>query len=348
VYKRQHPNSAPPPTKQRHWWPLVIFVGAIALLWLAAQFWQIGPQLSRLTNLSAAFGVRGFLWQNAWQMFFSHPLLGVGFDSFAYEMVGQFQKINPWGVDQYAHNVVLQLLAVSGLAGTLAVGWPLLAFVRRQWRLEFTLEAFVAWGMLGIFLIHSMLEQPLYYAYFLGIAAYVAGALDSPARAFTPNKALRASASLLLALSLCLLLKTAFDFAALVRYAYSETPPEPTERAQALRDLRQNSFFAALTELAAPEVFVAGDAPAAEKIALNLRVLRFAPVAETEYRHAALLAEAGRLPEAKQQLKRATLAYSVEAPMYLERLDSLAQTEGANYAELAAYGHHLLAVLANR
>ncbi len=341
-------NPLPATPSYRHWWPLALFVAAIAALVIAAQFLQIGPQLHRLVNLSAAFGVRGFLWQNAWQMFLQHPVLGVGFDSFAYELIGQFQQINPWGIDQYAHNLPLQLLAVCGLTGAFALGWPMLSFLRRLWRSQFTLEVFAGASILGIFFIHSMLEQPLYYAYFLGIAAYVAGALDSQARLIIPGKVLRVSAALLMAASLLLLGKSALDYAALVRYGYSETPPEPTERAQAMRELRESSLFAALAELAAPEVFVAGDAPALEKIALNQRVLRFAPVAETEYRQAALLAEAGRMLEAKQQFKRAVLAYPNEAPMYLERFDALAQNEGASYAELAVYGHHLLAILAKK
>lgn len=324
---------------------IVVIILTAALLAGAAHFGQLGPQVSRLFTFSGAIGVRGFLWQNALQMFFDHPLLGVGFDSFAYHLVAQFQQPNPWGIDQHAHNLIFQLLAVTGLAGSLAVGVPILLFIRRQWRAEFSVERLACWAVLGILFIHSMLEQPLYFGYFLALAALFAGMLDKQVCTLSISRLVRYSSVLLVCAGLVVALKTLQDFQRLVVVAYSghdfssASPESQIARQEILRDLQQHSLFAALSELAAPEVFVAADAPALEKIALNQRVLRFAPVAETAYRQAALLAEAGQQLEVKQQFARAALAYPQELKSYLLRFDALAQAQPQTYGELAAYAH---------
>ena len=104
-----------------------------------------------------------------------------------------------------------------------------------------------------------------------------------------------------------------------------------------LVSLHADSLFAPMVELIAPQLFVAADAPVGERLAFNQRVMRFAPIAEVEYRHAALLAEAGRVAEAKSQFGRAARAYPGVIDTYLDRFTQLAAMQPVTFGEVAAY-----------
>ncbi len=333
------------PARRRMLW---LGAGAAAVglgaLWLASRGGAALPQLARLVSMSGALGPRLYLWQHALQMAAEHPLLGVGFDAFAYRLVeqlGHSQDAIVWGVDQYAHNLILQLLAVSGLAGLLAVGAPAAAFVRRQWRAEVSPARLWAWGILGVLLIHSMLEQPLYYSYFLGPFALLAGSIDPAAWALRGGRAARAAVAVLLAAALGLLCKTARDYVQLESQFYSADADAGAPASQAAQRralvlaLDQGSLFGPLAQLLAPEEFVSAQAAPAAKLALNARLMHYAPTADTEFRHAALLAEDGQPARALAQFEQAANAYPEQAQAYLERVQALAARDAAHYGALA-------------
>lgn len=310
---------------------LAICAGAaIVLAALALAAWQgmLGPQLARLTRLGDPFGPRAFTWSHAWQMALAHPWLGAGWDNFAATLIAQLrpgEKV--WGIDQYAHNLLLQLLAAGGWPALLALLLPM------AWHLRHCRRApMLAWTVLGILAVHSMLEQPLYYAYFLGPAAFLAGAMARPALhcAVAARHALAVAAVVLL----FGIVRGARNYGEIREQVYeAATPPTPA----LVQRLHQGSAFAPLLELALPGEFVAADAPVAQRLAFNDRVRHFAPIAEVEFRHAVLLAEAGRQQDAQAQLVRAARAYPAERPAYLARIASLAAQQPAPYAELAAF-----------
>jgi O-antigen ligase len=297
------------------------------------------PLAGRLSAMADAFGPRFYLWRHAMAMFAAHPLLGAGFDGFAWNLVEQIHRSGAptaWGIDQYAHNLGLQLLAVSGIAGFAAVAIPVVLFVRTQWTAQRDAVRMWLWSVLGVLAIHSMLEQPLHYAYFLGIAAFVAGVADRREKE-TPA----ASANVIMALlvvAFVFLIKTASDYDKLDGYFYSGRYPQTAQaRHVAAVDLRDKSVFAPLIELASPGDFVPASGPAQDKLALNARIMHFAPTAEVEFRHAALLAEAGRNADAVTQFDRAALAYPHEVGQYVDRFNALAAGNAAVYGALAAH-----------
>ncbi|SFU90994.1 PglL family O-oligosaccharyltransferase [Pseudoduganella namucuonensis] len=326
-------------------------VGLLALsvaLVVAAQLTPLGAQLSRLASPEGALGPRLYLWGHALRMFTGHPWLGVGFDAFAHQLETQLTGPAPYGIDQYAHNLPLQLMAVSGLAGLLAVLAPLAMLARRLWRAAYNPERLFAWGVLGILLIHSMLEQPLFYAHFLGVAALFAGAADPSGRALRMGTWTTALGALALTLLLALLLKTAGEYRQVETHFHGAgqgAAADPAQQAEQLRSLRARSLLAPLSELIAPELFVPADAPAAAKRALNERLLRFAPTADVAFRHAALLAEEGRMEAAQGQFRRAAYAYPDSAGAYLGRFQAMAATDPATYGALAAFGERLLVAI---
>ncbi len=300
----------------------------------------------RVAAMSGAVGPRLFAWKHALQMFAGAPLLGVGFDAFAFNMVSQLERSPAavvWGIDQYAHNLFLQLLAVSGVCGLLAIALPGIAFLRRQVAAPIHAERCWLWCTLGVLFIHSMLEQPLYYAYFLGLAALIAGMADAKAtRMELPAWAGRTSIGLF-ALALVLLVKTASEYQQLETYLFDGPPHDPSARGQLVRSMRAHSLLGPIAELASPQDVVPGTARVEDKLRLSERARRYAPTVEFEFRHAALLAEAGQLSAAKQQFVRSATAYPSEAARYLARFRALAARDPATYGELAAFATTWLA-----
>jgi O-antigen ligase len=323
----------------------------VLILWLT--FGPALPQLQRLTRFAGAIGSRGFLWQHAWHMFISHPLSGIGFDSFAFNLIGQLDASNRWGVDQYAHNLLLQLLANAGWPGLLAVLLPLILFIRRQWGQPNSAQQMGVRAMLGMLAIHSLLEQPLYFSYFLGVAALLLGSSDTLPWRMALHRSGKIGAAIVLAGGLLLLAQTRLDYERIEGTFYSQRYFVGAEQASARQqwvrqratDSLTGSLYTPLLQLVAPYDFVANEAPVTAKLAFNWRVLRYAPIAETEFRHAALLAEAGQVAAAEQQFRRAALAYPGEAASYAERFAALAKQDPASYGKVAEYARNLLPTL---
>ncbi|MFL6631460.1 MAG: Wzy polymerase domain-containing protein [Massilia sp.] len=314
-------------------------LGSVALLALAAHHNLVDPRLGRLVAYGEGLSPRLFYWGHALRMFAAHPLLGVGIDRFADALIAQLAPgETTYAVDQYAHNLPLQLLAVTGLAGLGTVALPFARLVRSAFAKRPARADLLGWTVLAILSVHSMFEQPLHYAYFLGMLAFFAGTLDGSGYTLTApasRSCLRAAACSALAG----LVVIGADYGRLADRFYGAEAGNPFDAAHrelAVR-LHRDPFFAPLTELMAPFAFVANDAPLGDKLAFNTRLLMHDPVAEVAYRQAALLAEANSAEEARAQFQRAALAYPDQAAFYAKRLAMLAQDDPATFGALAAY-----------
>lgn len=318
-------------------WLFLAGAACVALLAFAARGGVLGPRFARLGSYEGAFGPRFFLWQQAWHIFLQHPLLGAGIDRFAFEMVNQLgdgQRI--YGIDQYAHNLGFQLLAVTGVAGFAALFVPLALFVRRLLRDRTSPGDQWLWAVLGILFVHSMLEQPLYYAYFLGIAALVAGSAETRAIAWRPPLFAGVPCLVLALLAMGI---AGSDYHTFSSNFYGPDVGDPYDaRHQALAlELHRDPLLRPITELVSPASFVAADAPVSDRLTLNTRLLGYAPIADVAFRQASLLAEAGRQGDAMRQFDRAARAYPEETAQYALRFEALAAGDPANFGALAAH-----------
>jgi len=344
-------NQSNPLIKKIVWIAIAFLLLLVFALWLSAQYFPMNAQFQRLVTLHGAIVPRLYLWKNALHMFAEHPILGVGFDAFAYQLIEQLHLVGDpsiWGIDQYPHNLILQLLAVSGVLGFAAVVLPMFFFFRQRISMPLTLEGMWFFGMIGILLIHSMLEQPLFYAYFLGIAAVIMGVADSTYWTVTLSSKWKIALLIFCVLGLAWLAKIAKEFDQIEGHFYSSryVLTDPTSKAQARESVIKGvGFFSPIypiTELVAPEFFIANDAPINEKIAFNQRVMHFAPIPETVFRHAALLAEANQKSAAEKQFAMAAYAYPLEAPEYLSRIQHIAEHAPSNYVAFAQFATQLL------
>lgn len=132
--------------------------------------------LARLAGEQAAADstrLRFEAWQRAWQIFVEHPLWGVGFNNLASPdfllRAGPFAHHLQLSIFfTHSHNLLLQVLAELGLIGgilLLLLCWQAFLGLVRQWREPFGLFCVAVLVPLAV---HSLLEYPLWYAFFLG------------------------------------------------------------------------------------------------------------------------------------------------------------------------------------
>jgi O-antigen ligase len=118
---------------------------------------------------------RSDLWRAAWTMFRERPWLGRGPDSFRW-VYGQYLGLDWWDRRSYANNLVLELLATTGLLGLTAfgaVGAILWTLTRRALRHPRDTPAWrgsiaAATALLAVFAIHGLAD---YFLEFTAVSA---------------------------------------------------------------------------------------------------------------------------------------------------------------------------------
>jgi len=113
------------------------------------------------------------IWRNALALLAAQPWRGVGFGEFNFAWSLTAFDGRPTAFFDHTHNLALQLLVELGwpLGGAVLVliGWALLRGLRRSWGAEGDAGAVGRAAMVVVLLatLHSMVEYPWWYAYFL-------------------------------------------------------------------------------------------------------------------------------------------------------------------------------------
>jgi len=270
-------------------------------------------------------------WLIALRVFIGAPLAGVGAGEFAgaaFE-VGLDPSLTRLGeVWTSPHNLPLHLLAETGLVGTVLVLGGLGVWGLQGGRRYWTDRQAVSWWIIaavGIEMIHSLTEFPLWSAHFLGVTALLMGV---GARLETRSVAvLRAGwiapAAACAALSVFLGV-TLKDYVRLDTTRISGTTLALTAAAQARQDAEtmRELTHGPLAPLA--ELWIVIGAPLdrsmlADKLAMSGRVARYWPANTVVARRAVFLALGGEAEKARGLLARAlqTFPHQVNATILI-------------------------------
>jgi hypothetical protein len=171
-----------------------------ALAWAGLSAWAEASRqaFGGETRLAEAdlSGSRFGIWANTLELIRQQPWTGVGFGEFNLAWTLTPFPGRPVAFFDHTHNLPLHLAVELGLpvAGLLLA--LLVAALWRAWRLARQADAATgvtlrsAWMMLVLIALHSQLEYPLWYAYFLLPTAWLFGyALGRPAAALVPRGA---------------------------------------------------------------------------------------------------------------------------------------------------------------
>jgi O-antigen ligase len=323
--------------------------GFLAMQWLtefllASAALPIETIQARMGTQGLQSGFRMRVWHEAWQMFLDAPLIGAGFRQFAWQhFLLNAQLTGPRIVDSitdHAHNLVLQTMAEFGIAGiaVLSAGLSFLLFAIR--RREPSPHLWWLCAVLAILGIHSMLEYPLWYAYFLGIAAVSLGVSETVVVKVGGRGRLVLVPMLVLG---CMAAANVYqDYRTL--QSLHQIQPQPSGAARSgestvsvLLEMQQHSLFAPFVELALSRLMVLNREQIDDKLTLNGLVMRFAPSADVVYRQAILLALKGEQEAARTQWDLAEANYPLDRGGVIQVMESMAAGGEKGVADLIHY-----------
>jgi O-antigen ligase len=288
--------------------------------------------------------IRLYLWHEARMVFMESPWLGVGFGQFAwhhFQLLPLLRASNISGYYNNAHNLIFQLAAEAGIAGLMALFGSLGIWfygLRRA-----TLSAAHWWGyaVLGVLAIHSLLEYPLWYAYFVAIAAILLGAFDETNYRLELHNAGRLSLVMILLLGMLSLLQLRSGYQQLKdTLALRSVSGNAAEAYPRIRDgliaVHGGSLLSPYAEMYILSYTEVNGDRIEQKLALGSNVMHFAPIAPVVYRQAFFLAQDGQLDRAKQLLEQAIWSYPGNIDAH-RLLVSLAEKDPAHFSALLEF-----------
>jgi O-antigen ligase len=165
-------------------WVLAIwalfFVGAMKLWPMCLHFLLEGRwDIAASTSINTSGGTRWLVWQQLWQAVLQRPWFGWGLREISTAhnaVVVPGADVEPF---TYAHNIILDLAVGGGLPFTLLL---VVAVAVWLWRRTKAVNNMGDWYCLAIALpfgLHSLLELPFAYAYFLVPVMLLVGVLEA-------------------------------------------------------------------------------------------------------------------------------------------------------------------------
>lgn len=272
--------------------------------------------LDRISTLAGSGEPRWEIYSLGLRVFSAAPMLGVGLGAFpgaAFDL-GLDPALTQFGVLTSPHNLPLHLLAETGVpGGALCLG----ALCAWGWRLAGRLSPALWWSIavVGVELLHSMLEFPLWSADFLGVTALAMGVGLAPASSSRPmvgavrTACVGGCAVLMLALVALLGDYVRLDSTRITGSAVTLASPADAKRdAATLRGLARG-LLASVAEL-----WIVQGAPLDRRdlsgmLERSARVATFWPSNDVIVRRAAFLELDGRAEEARALRERAVRTY---------------------------------------
>jgi hypothetical protein len=302
----------------------VVFLGGLLAAQAALSVFSMSPSVTaetiggRMQTQGMSSPVRLRFWEEAWTMFRAAPWFGVGFRQFAWNHFLLTVR-NPGaypddGIIDHAHNLLFHVAAEFGVLGLLVL---LAGVAWWAWSLRHARINAATWWMvagLGVLGLHSMLEYPLWYAYFLGIAAVLMGAIESDAPVIDGRRSGRPVLAATVVLGVLVFVGVFQDYRVLQSLQGSARPADVAadggdKRVAVLLDLQRTSLFAPLIEFALAQRMSLNQEHLNDKLVLNGRAMRFQPGSEVVYRQAYLLAMSNDVAGMRAQWDLAVASY---------------------------------------
>ncbi len=274
----------------------------------------ITGRLVRFVSEGGDTAMRLAIYEAAIRTWLSAPYFGVGVGGFAwshFRIVTDWVGVVPMNAETNAHDIVLQWLAETGLAGTTILVLGLSFWLARSLRElagHCLLPQALAIAITGVEFVHSAVEFPLWQAEFLGLAALMMGMADSRTIAIRSAILHKALAAGVVLVGGTLLVSTARDYLDMRRWGFG-IPPEVRRDAR-VRAEEQKVIERLRRSILLPYVDVGlalslqlSSTDLEKKISFNERVMHFWPVFPVVRNQIVFLALAGRDAEGLELLE---------------------------------------------
>lgn len=288
--------------------------------------------------------IRLYLWHEAWLMFVQSPWLGVGFGQFAwhhFQLLPLLRAGNISGLYNNAHNLVFQLAAEQGIAGLLALFASLGVWFYGLCRVRPSAAHWWGYAVLGVLAIHSLLEYPLWYSYFMAIAAILLGAFDETRYRLAQRNFWQILLGVIFLSGLFSLIQLRSGYQQLkdtlaIRPASGNVTEAYERTREGLLAVHGVSLLSPYVEMLIISYAEVNADHIKQKIALGFNAMRFNPVATVVYRQAFFLAQDGQLDQAKRILEQAIWSYPGNSDAH-KLLLSLAEKDPAHFSALLEF-----------
>lgn len=274
----------------------------------------------RLLDESVAISgitIRLHLWQESWQLFMQSPWLGIGLGQMRWETFSTFTEGLAAGMPatfEHAHNLFFHIMAEMGLAGLLLLVAGMVAWLRGfSWK-HLSFSSWWLLGMLGVIFIHSLLEYPLWFTYFLGMAAFLLGAGEEKTSQVRIAFSGRALVVAILVLGTVHLGSTLAGNQIIKHWMYvglkEGVQPEYQEAMfDDLHWVQNKTLFAPYVLVLYAHLLAPDETNLQEKLEITRSALNYMPTRGAAYRYPLLLALNGEREEAVLQLRNALVAF---------------------------------------
>jgi O-antigen ligase len=128
------------------------------------------------------------LWKYGWTMFKTHPLLGVGWGEFPRYQYDFVRTLGSVEIANNSHDIFLDLLGKTGLTGVAIVLLGLVAWLVRVVRAAHTAARVFGIALIGVLVMHALVEYPQQYMFFLLPAMFVFGLLETRSLRLLPSR----------------------------------------------------------------------------------------------------------------------------------------------------------------
>jgi multisubunit Na+/H+ antiporter MnhF subunit len=159
----------------------VLFFAVNAAVRWANVHYDLGLAQSAAERMkdSSQIAPRLALWKYGWTMFRTHPLLGVGWGEFPRYQFDLAKALGGVEIANNSHDIFIDLLAKTGLIGLGIVLLGLAAWFVRVVRAPHTAARVFGLALIGVLVMHALVEYPQQYMFFLLPAMFVIGLLDT-------------------------------------------------------------------------------------------------------------------------------------------------------------------------
>lgn len=273
--------------------------------------------------------VRLTLWRAAFDIFIDHPWLGAGFDSFSREYFLRIERfpINGIGIPEHSHNALTEVAAEFGVAGLCLLGIFIFGWLTRLRLRTPQPTEMLAFGLLLILGIHSMLEYPLWYAHFLAIGVICLALTDGGRISVELNRRRQLLLAFATGCGLISLINLRLDYTSLEEAALGVAhdglalPPEVQHKR--LTEAYLQSLWRPYAALQFAARMPLGREDLEGRIHLLREATHFSPIRQAVFKEAALLQLDGQTEAAAIQLKRAALSYPGNIPEALQMMEEV-------------------------
>ena len=294
---------------------LAVFIAAQFFMPLVNEWLNLKINTAMQRGIADAVQPRLAEWHKAWLIFLQSPITGVGVGNYAWHSFNlhalpEFVSVPSEVIFHHAHNLFLEVAAELGIVGLILLVVLLAGWLRQFFRNWLTPTNWLVGSVLLVLFIHSNLEYPLWYSYFLGIAAIFMGIGDDRTVriVFTPRLGQIAAAStLMLIFSILAVTYAGFRDLANVNMLVLEKGPE--QAAARIVAISKNPLLTPWAEAALATHGQPGEDEIARQLTLTTRVMHHHPNPIKVQRQIIYLALAGHMEESASLMRKAATAY---------------------------------------